>query len=113
MQKRHPRQRSWSTKTIPSSSRLYIAPDGQEATQGAFKQCSHNRGRYIINACSKLFLISPSIFCMLGSCWIYSVDPAKSSSQLGPVVNSIPSPVICDLGRATGWCFCSGPNNVL
>ena len=44
-QNRQPRQRSWSTSTIPSSSRLYIAPDGQDATQDGFRQCSQIRGR--------------------------------------------------------------------
>jgi hypothetical protein len=31
-----------------ASSRLYIAPEGHEATQLGFKQCSHKRGKYII-----------------------------------------------------------------
>ncbi len=44
-QNRQPRQRSWSTSTMPSSSRLYIAPDGQEATQDGLRQCSQIRGR--------------------------------------------------------------------
>ena len=42
---RQPRQRSWSTSTMPSSVRLYIAPDGQDATQDGFRQCSQIRGR--------------------------------------------------------------------
>ncbi len=42
---RQPRQASWSTSTIPSSARLYIAPEGQEATQEGFRQCSQMRGR--------------------------------------------------------------------
>ena len=44
--------RSWSTSTIPSSSRLYIAPDGQQATHDGFRQCSQIRGRKNMNACS-------------------------------------------------------------
>ena len=44
-QNRQPRQRSWSTSTMPSSSRLYIAPDGQDATQDGLRQCSQMRGR--------------------------------------------------------------------
>ena len=51
-QKRHPRQRSWSTSTMPSSSRLYIAPEGQEATHDGFRQCSQMRGRKNMKACS-------------------------------------------------------------
>ena len=42
---RQPRQASWSTSTMPSSVRLYMAPDGQADTQVGFRQCSQMRGR--------------------------------------------------------------------
>ena len=42
---RQPRQRSWSTRTMPSSTRLYIAPDGHEDTHDGLRQCSQMRGR--------------------------------------------------------------------
>src|SRR5699024_8567028 len=45
MQKRPLRHVSCSTKTMPSSSRLYIAPDGQEDTHDEFLQCSQIRGK--------------------------------------------------------------------
>ena len=44
-QNRQPRHFAWSTSTIPSSSRLYIAPDGHDATHDGFRQCSQIRGR--------------------------------------------------------------------
>ena len=44
-QNRQPRHLAWSTSTIPSSSRLYIAPDGHDATHEGFRQCSQIRGR--------------------------------------------------------------------
>lgn len=40
-----PRQESWSTRTMPSSTRLYIAPDGQDETHDGLRQCSQIRGR--------------------------------------------------------------------
>ena len=40
---------------------LYIAPEGQEATQLGLRQCSHKRGKYIINVSSNWNLISSSI----------------------------------------------------
>ena len=39
---------------MPSSSRLYTEPDGHEATQVGFRQCSHRRGRYIMKVFSKV-----------------------------------------------------------
>ena len=51
---RQPRHLSWSTSTMPSSSRLYTEPDGHEATQVGFRQCSHRRGRYIMKVFSKV-----------------------------------------------------------
>lgn len=42
---RQPRHWSWSTRTMPSSSRLYIAPEGQEETHAGLRQCSQMRGR--------------------------------------------------------------------
>src|SRR5699024_1522801 len=103
----HPRQASWSTSTIPSSSLLYIAPDGQEATQLGFKQCSHNLGKYIINVWSKLNLISSSIFCMFGSVGPVTCAPARSSSQFGPHFISSFFPEITDSAFATGECLLS------
>src|SRR6185436_3697243 len=49
---RQPRHWSWSTSTMPSSARLYIAPDGHDATQDGLRQCSQMRGRKNMNACS-------------------------------------------------------------
>src|SRR5699024_329132 len=98
---------SWSTRTIPSSSRLYIAPEGQEATQLGFKQCSQSLGKYIINACSKLNLISSSIFSMFGSRGPVTCAPANWSSQFGPHSGSMYSPVTDDFARATGVCSTS------
>ena len=49
---RQPRHWSWSTSTIPSSARLYMAPDGHDATQDWLRQCSQMRGRKNMNACS-------------------------------------------------------------
>src|SRR5829696_8449125 len=37
---------------MPSSSRLYIAPEGHDATHEGFRQCSQMRGRYIIKTSS-------------------------------------------------------------
>ncbi|CPU68080.1 Uncharacterised protein [Mycobacteroides abscessus] len=42
---RQPRHWSWSTSTMPSSARLYMAPEGQEATHAGLRQCSQMRGR--------------------------------------------------------------------
>src|SRR5690625_4744811 len=92
---------------MPSSSRLYIAPEGHEATQLGFKQCSHNRGKYIINACSKLNFISSSIFSILGSLGPVIWAPANWSSQLGPQSGSTYSSVTNDFARATGVCSTS------
>src|SRR5574343_1903473 len=61
MHMRQPRQRSWSASTIPSSSRLYSAPDGQEATQAGFMQWLQIRGRYMWKVFSNCLYIS---FCM-------------------------------------------------
>src|SRR5699024_12129159 len=102
-----PRHASWSTRTIPSSSRLYIAPEGQLATQLGFRQCSHSLGRYIMNVFSKLNLISSSIFWMLGSCGPVMCPPARSSSQFGPHSKSIFSPDTTERAVATGLCSLS------
>ncbi|MNN66521.1 hypothetical protein D3C81_1821040 [compost metagenome] len=66
-QNRHDRHAFWSTRTIPSSSRLYIAPDGQLETQGGLMQCSQILGRYIINTCSNSIRTDSSIPAILGS----------------------------------------------
>src|SRR5690625_73505 len=87
---------------MPSSSRLYIAPEGHAATQLGFKQCSQSRGRYILNACSKFNLISSSIFSMFASLGPVTCAPANWSSQFGPQSGYIYSPVIDDFARATG-----------
>src|SRR5690606_9615808 len=98
-----PRHASWSTRTIPSSSRLYKAPVGQEATQDGLRQCSQMRGKYIIKVRSYSILICSCIFSTLGSLATFSLPPAKSSSQLDPHSGlSIYFPVIVETGRATG-----------
>src|SRR5699024_8399614 len=103
IQKRHPRHASWSTSTMPSSSRLYNAPEGQEATHDGFKQCSQIRGKYIMNVFSYSMEMCSCNFLTLGSSGTISLPPAKSSSQLEPHFGlSIYSPVIVDFGLATG-----------
>jgi hypothetical protein len=47
MHMRQPRHLSWSTSTMPSSSRLYSEPEGQEATQAGLMQWLQMRGRYM------------------------------------------------------------------
>src|SRR5690242_9850774 len=94
MHMRQPRQRSWSARTMPSSSRLYMAPDGQEATQAGLMQWLQMRGRYMWKVFSNCLNISFSMlekFLSLARLWN---SPARSSSQFGPqVILSIFSPV--------------------
>src|SRR5699024_1055535 len=88
---------------MPSSSLLYKAPVGQEATQDGLRQCSHILGKYIINVFSYSVEICSCNFWLLGSWATFSLPPAKSSSQLGPHCGlSIYSPVIMERGLATG-----------
>jgi hypothetical protein len=87
---------------MPSSSRLYIAPDGQLATHEGFRQCSQMRGRKNMNACSYVMRTCSSMPAMCGSRTASSGPPARPSSQFGPHVTSIGSPVSCECGRATG-----------
>ena len=78
---RQPRQPSWSTSTMPSSARLYIAPDGQLATQAGLRQCSQMRGRWNMKVFSNSSLtLSPSFF-STGSPGACSGAPPRSSSQ--------------------------------
>lgn len=93
---------------MPSSSRLYMAPDGQDETHAGLMQCSQIRGKYIIKTSSNSVLIDSSIFCTLGSSSPVMWPPARSSSQFGPHSIFIKSPVKDDFGRATGWCFSAG-----
>src|SRR5574337_255386 len=94
---------------MPSSSRLYIAPEGQEAMQAGLMQWLQIRGRYMWKVFSNCLYIS---FCMLAKFLSRARDsnaPARSSSQLGPqVFLSIFSPVICGTGRAVGAASDSG-----
>lgn len=69
---------------MPSSSRLYMAPDGQDETHAGLMQCSQIRGKYIIKTSSNSVLIDSSIFCTLGSSSPVMWPPARSSSQFGP-----------------------------
>src|SRR5699024_7654922 len=88
---------------MPSSSRLYNAPEGQDATQDGLRQCSQIRGKYIINVFSYSIEICSCSSCTFGSSGTTSLPPAKSSSQFGPHSGlSIYLPVICDFGLATG-----------
>ncbi len=105
---RQPRQASWSTRTMPSSSRLYIAPEGHEATHDGLRQCSQMRGRYIMKTRSYSIRTASSTPRRLGSAGACSGAPARSSSQLGPHSIAIGSPVMADSGRATGWCSDAG-----
>src|ERR1044072_9769773 len=42
---RQPRHWSWSTSTMPSSARLYIAPDGRDATPEGLREGSQTPRR--------------------------------------------------------------------
>ena len=94
---------------MPSSSRLYTEPDGHEATQVGFRQCSHRRGKYIMKVFSKVEYIC---FCTPSNRWSWLRllnSPARSSSQFGPhSILSIFSPVSTDTGRAVGGVFMRG-----
>src|SRR6478735_10302452 len=108
---RQPRQRSWSTRTIPSSTRLYIAPDGQADTQAGLRQCSHSRGRWKRKVCSNSNLtLSAHSPLRLGSAPAFSGAPPSPSSQLAPQVMAVGLPVRTERGRATGM---SGPAGAL
>src|SRR5690625_3202152 len=95
---------------MPSSSRLYIAPEGHEATQLGFKQCSQRRGKYIINDCSKLNIISSSIFSIFGSFGPVTFALANWSSLFELHSGSIYSRVTTDFAHATGVCTLSEAN---
>src|SRR6478735_998859 len=101
---RQPRHLSWSTSTIPSSTRLYMADDGQAETHAGFRQCSQIRGRWNMNVCSNESWTLSTIDARLGSFDAICGEPPRSSSQLGPHVIFMSLPVIALLGRATGIC---------
>src|SRR5687768_10120743 len=101
---RQPRQRSWSTRTMPSSSRLYIAPEGQADTHAGLRQCSQMRGRWNMNVRSYSNLTFSVIAARFGSPGACSAAPPRSSSQLAPQVIAVSLPVSADLGRMTGVC---------
>ena len=105
---RQPRQASWLTSTMPSSSRLYIAPDGHDATHEGLRQCSQIRGRYIMKTRSYSMRTASSTPRRFGSAGACSGAPARSSSQLGPHSIDMGSPVTAEMGRATGWCSDTG-----
>ena len=106
---RQPRHLSWSISTMPSSSRLYTEPDGQDATHVGLRQCSHRRGKYIMKVFSNVPYIS---FCMLSnslSLLRWANSPPRSSSQFGPhSIFSIFFPVSTEMGRAVGGVCDSG-----
>src|SRR5215813_13616484 len=102
-QNRQPRQRSWSTRTMPSSSRLYIAPDGHEATQDGFRQCSQIRGRYNMKTCSNASFTVSSSPARSGSPTACAGPPARSSSQLLPHVMRMSRPVSAEMEWALGF----------
>ena len=103
---RQPRQLSWSTRTMPSSVRLYIAPEGQEDTHVGLRQCSQMRGSQNMKESSISFFTVRFIWCRTGSSSRVAVEPPRLSSQLEDqeiVLISLPS--IWDTGRAVGWVF--------
>jgi hypothetical protein len=81
---------------------LYIAPEGQEATQEGLMQCSQIRGRYIMNACSNSILTLSSRSRRFGSLVAEVREAARSSSQFGPQERSRSRPLTSDFGRAVG-----------
>ena len=88
---------------MPSSSRLYSAPDGHDATQAGLIQWLQMRGRYMWKVFSNCLYISFCMLAKLASREREANSPARSSSQFGPQVTlSIFSPVICEIGRAVG-----------
>ena len=94
---------------MPSSSRLYTEPDGQLATQAGFRQCSHSRGRYIMNVFSKVEYMSFCTPSNSASLLRLANSPPRSSSQFGPhSILSIFLPVMTDTGRAVGGVSDSG-----
>ncbi|GAA2841750.1 hypothetical protein GCM10020220_033420 [Nonomuraea rubra] len=105
---RQPLHRSWSTRTMPSSSRLYMAPDGQAATQAGLRQCSQMRGRWNMNVRSNSSRTRSAIAARFGSAGACSGAPPRSSSQFAPQVMARSSPVMADLGRMTGVCGPAG-----
>ncbi len=93
---------------MPSSSRLYMAPDGQEDTHAGLMQCSQIRGRYIIKTSSNSVLIDSSIFCTFGSSSPVIWPPARSSSQFGPHSIFIKSPSRTISGALPAGVFSAG-----
>ncbi len=87
---------------MPSSSRLYIAPEGHEATHDGLRQCSQMRGRYIMKTRSYSIRTASSMPRRLGSAGACSGAPARSSSQLGPHSIAIGSPVMAESGPRHG-----------
>lgn len=85
---------------MPSSSRLYMAPDGQAETHAGLRQCSQIRGRWNMKVFSNSNLTFSTMFLRFGS-WS-KVSPPSESSQLAPQVIDIGSPVSFEYGCLTG-----------
>ena len=108
---RHPRQASWSTSTMPSSLRLYIAPDGHAATCGVqavftdARQVEHERLLEL-----HLDPIADLVLDLLDDGVVHGQfrPPLRSSSQFADHSIFMGLPVINDFGRATGVCSPSG-----
>src|SRR5215471_16862755 len=99
---RQPRHRSWSTSTMPSSLRLYIAPDGHDATHAGLRQCSQMRGRKNRNDFSYSCRTRSETCASTGSPAAIWLPPPNESSQFADHVTSVSLPVSNDFGRATG-----------
>src|SRR5690606_33000176 len=94
---------------MPSSTRLYIAPEGQEATHEGLRQCSQIRGRQNMKVSSNSAFTCWFIFFRTGSSAIVSVEPPSMSSQFADHSMAIGSPEMSDFGRATGvWVESAG-----
>src|SRR5699024_704545 len=103
---RQPRHWSWSTRTMPSSARLYIAPEGQEETHVGLMQCSQIRGRENMKESSICFLTAIFILFSTGSLSMVAVEPPRLSSQLEDhSILLISRPSIWETGFAVGWVF--------
>ena len=92
---------------MPSSARLYMAPEGHTETHVGLRQCSQMRGRWNMNESSMVFETRRLIWCSTGSVSSVSMEPPRSSSQFGPhSMVSMVRPVICERARAVGTARC-------